>query len=56
LFDCEADPLELVNVADDPAYDEVFDDMLARLDTRMAQIGDVPEHDSVAVRKARQAA
>ena len=56
LFDCETDPLELVNVADDPAYADVFDEMLAQLDARMAEIGDVPEHDSSAARSARRAA
>ncbi len=53
LFDCEKDPLEIMNVADDPAYAEVFDDMLRRLDAKMAQIGDTPEHDSAEARAAR---
>jgi arylsulfatase A-like enzyme len=51
LFDCEKDPLELMNVAEDPAYAAVFNDMLAQLDTRMADIGDIPEHDSTAARQ-----
>ena len=55
LFDCEADPYELTNLAGDPAYDEVFDQMLAKLDGKMANIGDLPEHDSAAIRAARAA-
>lgn len=49
LFDCEQDPMELTNVANDPAYAQVFADMLVKLDTKQAQIGDAPEHDSQAV-------
>ncbi|SHI34904.1 sulfatase family protein [Wenxinia saemankumensis] len=49
LFDCEADPMELRNVAHDPAYAQVFEEMLGKLDARMAAIGDVPCHDSRAV-------
>ncbi|ODT81196.1 MAG: hypothetical protein ABS76_12145 [Pelagibacterium sp. SCN 64-44] len=49
LFDCDKDPHELTNVAADPAYAGIFKDMLAKLDAKMAEIGDVPEHDSVAV-------
>lgn len=45
LFDCEQDPHEITNVAADPAYAEVFADMLQRLNEKMAEIGDVPEHD-----------
>ena len=44
LFDCEADPLELFNVADDPAYADVFRSMLRELDAKMAEVGDIPEH------------
>jgi hypothetical protein len=40
-----------MNVAEDPAYAAVFNDMLAQLDTRMADIGDIPEHDSTAARQ-----
>ena len=53
LFDCQDDPLELLNVADDPAYREIFKDMLGRLDAKMAAIGDIPQHDSVAVLSVR---
>lgn len=49
LFDCDNDPYELMNVAADPAYAEVFEMMLAKLDAKQADIGDVPEHDSTAV-------
>jgi arylsulfatase A-like enzyme len=44
LFDCEKDPFELHNVAQDPAYAEAFSAMLAKLDAKMAEIGDIPEH------------
>ena len=49
LFDCEQDPHELTNVAADPAYAEIFRDMLAKLDAKMAEIGDLTEHDSASV-------
>jgi arylsulfatase A-like enzyme len=49
LFDCEEDPCELHNVAADPAYAEVFEMMLGKLDAKMADIGDLPEHDSKVV-------
>ena len=53
LFDCHADPLELLNVAEDLNYNKVFIDMLKRLDLKMAGIGDIPEHNSDAVVAAR---
>ena len=56
LFDCEKDPHELFNLAGDPAYDQVFLDMLGKLDMKMADIGDIPEHDSAAVIAAREGA
>jgi arylsulfatase A-like enzyme len=49
LFDCEQDPYELHNRATDPAYAAIFAAMLAKLDGKMAEIGDIPEHDSKAV-------
>ncbi len=49
LFDCEADPLELFNVAGDPQYADIFRVMLAELDAKMAEIGDIAEHDTEAV-------
>ncbi|NIZ08622.1 sulfatase [Pseudooceanicola sp. HF7] len=49
LFDCENDPHELTNLAGDPAYRAEFERMLGLLDRRMAEIGDIPEHDSAAV-------
>ena len=56
LFDCHADPHELMNLAADPAYADIFAGMLAKLDAKMADIGDLPEHDSVAVLAALQRA
>jgi hypothetical protein len=50
LFDCQSDPHELVNRADDPAYAEVFGEMLAKLDAKMAEIGDLPRHDGTTAR------
>ena len=55
LFDCEADPLELFNVADDPAYADVFAQMVRDLDAKMAEIGDIPQHDSEAALRGRRA-
>lgn len=49
LFDCEEDPFELRNLAGEAAYAHVFREMLAKLDAKMAEIGDIPEHDSAAV-------
>lgn len=40
------DPHELTNVADDPGYAAVFREMLDKLDTYMAEIGDIAEHPS----------
>lgn len=55
LFDCEKDPFELTNLANDPAHAAVFETMLGKLDAKMAEIGDVPEHDSAKVLAARAA-
>jgi arylsulfatase A-like enzyme len=55
LFDCEKDPYEINNLADDPAYAGVFEMMIAKLDRKMADIGDVPEHDTAAALSARAA-
>lgn len=52
LFDCKEDPFELHNRAADPAYAEVFEQMLGKLDAKMAEIGDLPEHDSAAAMAA----
>ncbi|MCO6188530.1 sulfatase [Rhizobium sp. L1K21] len=54
LFDCELDPFELTNVADKPEYSEIFKTLLSKLDRKMAEIGDIPRHDSQAILKARQ--
>ena len=53
LFDCENDPLELFNVADERDYADIFQIMLRELDAKMAEIGDLPEHDAEAVLKGR---
>ncbi|MEO1016422.1 MAG: sulfatase [Pseudomonadota bacterium] len=49
LFDCQEDPLELFNIFDEPSRTSVVETMLAKLDAKMAEIGDVPEHDTHAV-------
>jgi arylsulfatase A-like enzyme len=51
LFDCEKDPFELTNVAHDPAYAEIFRTMVAKLDAKMAEIGDIPEHPGAGRRR-----
>lgn len=56
LFDCREDPKELRNLAGDPSHADVFGDMLARLDAKMAEIGDEPRHDSAAIRAGRPGA
>lgn len=56
LFECDADPHELNNLAGDPAYSDVFKEMLGKLDAKMAEIGDVPRHDSQTVIASRQKA
>ena len=49
LFDCEADPDELTNLANNEKYKKVFITMLAKLDKKMKEIEDTPEHDSESV-------
>lgn len=44
LFDCECDPLELMNVYRDPAYAQVVREMTQALDAKMREIGDDPAH------------
>lgn len=44
LFDVETDPLEVMNVYADPAYQEIVALMTAELDRKMRDIGDAPEH------------
>ena len=46
LFDCDADPNELINLANNEKYKKVFKKMLAKLDKKMKEIGDIPEHNS----------
>jgi arylsulfatase A-like enzyme len=45
LFDCQTDPLELCNVYSDPAYREVRRALTLKLNQKMAEIGDIPEHE-----------
>jgi arylsulfatase A-like enzyme len=45
LFDCETDPLELFNLANDKNYNEVFSRMKLILTKKMLEIGDIPAHD-----------
>ena len=47
LFDCQEDPLELMNQYENPAYSHIVKDMTALLDRKMLEIGDVPEHGSL---------
>lgn len=49
LFDRTDDPYELMNLAGDASHATVFRDMLAKLDAKMREIGDLPEHYSCAV-------
>lgn len=44
LFDCSQDPLELFNVYHDAQYQGVVKEMLALLESKMDEIGDVPVH------------
>ncbi|CAN8104658.1 unnamed protein product [Discula destructiva] len=46
LFDCDEDPLELFNVYAEPEYQEVVKRMTVLLETKMAEIGDEPVHES----------
>ena len=45
LFDCERDPLELFNLADDKEFTEVFSHMKLLLTEKMLKIGDITAHD-----------
>jgi arylsulfatase A-like enzyme len=45
LYDLRADPEELVNVADDPAYATVRDDLEARMWLAQRELGDAPHPD-----------
>ena len=44
LFDLKKDPLEVMNVYDDPNYSGVVQEMTDKLEQEMNRIGDVPEH------------
>ena len=53
LYDLEADPEELVNVADDPAYAAVRADLEARMWLAQKRVGDVPHPDQPVPHLAR---
>ena len=53
LYDLEADPEELVNVADDPAYAAVRADLEARMWLAQKELGDEPHPDQPVPRLAR---
>ena len=44
LFDCIEDPLELFNLYNDDQYLKIVETMMQELETKMAEIGDEPEH------------
>ena len=44
LFDMHKDPLELINVYNDPAYAAAVKMMTDKLNAEMIRIGDVPAH------------
>lgn len=52
LFDCEEDPLELFNVYHDPNYRDTVKRMTVMLETKMAEIGDEPVHQSATVKSS----
>ncbi len=45
LFDCKKDPLELFNVFNDPLYERIREEMIYKLEKKMAEIGDEPAHE-----------
>ena len=45
LFDCQNDPLELFNLANDQNFDEIFTRMKLLLTKKMLKIGDIPAHE-----------
>ena len=45
LFDCQSDPLELFNLANDKNFKDTFDQMKKMLTRKMLKIGDIPAHD-----------
>lgn len=52
LFDCDEDPLELFNVYHDVEYRDVVRRMTVMLETKMAEIGDEPVHESDTVKSS----
>ena len=55
LYDLEADPEELVNLADDPAYAAVRAELEARLWLAQREVGDEPHPDQPVPRLIREA-
>jgi arylsulfatase A-like enzyme len=55
LYDLRADPEELVNVADDPAYATVRDDLEARMWLAQRELGDAPHPDQPVPRLVSEA-
>ncbi|CAN7165843.1 sulfatase [Terrabacter sp. LjRoot27] len=55
LYDLEADPEELVNVADDPAYAAVRDELEARMWLAQRAVGDEPHPDQPVPRLVTEA-
>ncbi|TBN03698.1 DUF229 domain-containing protein [Hyunsoonleella flava] len=43
LFDCEADPYELTNLADNPEYQEKLKELSAEMDKWLSTVGDNPD-------------
>ncbi|MFC2128211.1 sulfatase, partial [Bacteroidota bacterium] len=43
LFDCKADPFELNNIADDPAYSDKLQELSAEIDSWLTEIKDKPK-------------
>ncbi len=46
MFNCDKDPLELVNIYADAKYDDAVKEMTAILERNVVEIGDEPEHIS----------
>ena len=49
MFDCETDPLELLNRYDDPACQQAVQIMTGLLNQKMREIGDDPAHPVQAI-------
>ncbi len=51
LYDCEADPHEIHNLADDPAYADVIERLSESLDDWRDEVGDMGEVDEAIIRQ-----